>query len=126
MMEFLVFSLAAILTLPVPVLLIFYVFARKFKRHKWKAIHQTANFTAPIFILSVHVLLLVIFEQNFFAFIMIFLLILLGLSLIVQYRKDHDVQLKRAFKGFWRVSFLVFSLFYLGLTVYGLVDRLLG
>ncbi|WP_231572502.1 DUF3397 domain-containing protein [Halobacillus sp. BBL2006] len=97
---------------------------RKWTKHKWKAIHRTTSVTAPIFILSVHLLLLVLFEQNFLAYILILLFLLLGLSLIVQYKVHEEIHLRRVFKGFWRVSFLLFTFFYVGLTMYGLLERL--
>lgn len=120
----LVFFFAAVLTLPIPFFFVFYFFTRKWTKHKWKAIHRTTSLSAPVFILSVHLLLLVLFEQSFFAYILIFLFLLLGLSLIVQYKLHEEVRLRRVFKAFWRISFLFFTFFYLGLTLYGLLERL--
>ncbi|MGP4059710.1 DUF3397 domain-containing protein [Halobacillus litoralis] len=124
MSDIFAFCIAIILTLPLPFLIIFYLCARKWSRHKLKALHRTANFTAPIFILASHVLLIVLFERSFFPIIVIFLLLLLGLSLVAQYKLNEEVRLIRAFKGFWRVSFLLFMFFYMGLSVFGLIDRL--
>ncbi|MYL19084.1 DUF3397 family protein [Halobacillus litoralis] len=124
MSDWLAYGIAAVLTLPLPFLFVFYFFARKWSKHKWKAIHRTAGFTAPVFVMAVHVLLMVLFERSFFPFILIFLLLLLGVSIITQYKLKEEVQLFRAVRGFWRVSFLLFGLFYVGLSTFGLILRL--
>lgn len=124
--DLMVSLIAIILTLPIPFFILFYFFARRWTKHKWRAIHQSANISAPVFILSVHVLLLVIFEQNFLAFIVIALFVILGISLIVQYKLHEDIQLRRAFKAFFRASFLLFTLCYVGLTLFGLLHSLLS
>ncbi|MBH0229043.1 DUF3397 domain-containing protein [Halobacillus yeomjeoni] len=124
MSQFMISMVALILTLPIPFLVVFYFFARKWSRYKTKAVHRTAHVCAPVFILAVHVLAYVIFEQSFLSYILIFLCIILGVSLIVQYKLHEEIQLRRAFKGFFRASFLIFTLFYMGLTLYGLAARL--
>ncbi|SEH71059.1 Protein of unknown function [Halobacillus karajensis] len=121
--DLLIYTIAILITLPIPFLVIFYLCARKWSKHKLKALHRTANFTAPVFILAVHVLLVVLFNRSFFPYIIIFLLFLLGLSMIAQYKLKEEVQLFRALKGFWRVSFLLFILVYVGLSAYGLLSR---
>lgn len=123
MSDILAYTIAIVLTLPLPFLVVFYLFARKWSRYKLKALHRTANYTAPVFILSVHVLLSVLFERSFFPVILVFLLLLLGLSLVAQYRLNEEVRFFRAFKGFWRVCFVLFIFFYIGLSTYGLVTR---
>lgn len=123
MSDLFVYTIAFLVTLPLPFLVIFYLCARKWSKHKLKALHRTANYTAPIFILSVHVLLVVLFDRSFLPFIIVFLLILLGMSMVAQYKMNEEVRLFRALKGFWRVSFLLFILFYMGLSTFGLVTR---
>ncbi|RWZ60704.1 DUF3397 domain-containing protein [Halobacillus fulvus] len=124
MSDWLVLIVASVLTMPIPFLIVFYFFARKWNKYKRKAVHQTANLTTPVFILAVHVLLLVLFDRSFFSYIVIFLLLLLGLSMVIQYKLHEELRLRRAFKGFWRVSFLLFIVSYLGLSFYGVVARL--
>lgn len=123
MSDLFAYILAIVVTLPLPFLIIFYLCARKWSQRKLKALHRTANFTAPIFILAVHVLLVVLFDRSFFPFIIVFLLLLLGISMIAQYKMNDEVRLRHAFKGFWRISFLLFMFFYLGLSTYGLITR---
>lgn len=124
--DWIVFPLAAILTMPIPFLIIFYLLSRKWNRYKRKAVHQTANFSAPVFILSVHVLLMVLFNRSFLSYIVISLLILLGLSMVMQYKLHAELQLRRAFKGFWRVSFILFTFLYISLALYGLIARIVA
>ncbi|UOQ43142.1 DUF3397 domain-containing protein [Halobacillus salinarum] len=124
MSDFIIKVAALVITLPIPFLILFYFFARKWCRHKRKAVHYTATITAPIFILAVHVLLFVQFERSFFAYIIIMLLCILSFSIIIQYKLHEEVRLGRAFKGFFRFSFLLFLIVYSGLSLFGLIERL--
>lgn len=124
--DFIILILAMILTLPIPFLFVLYFLSRKWYGRKKKAVHQTANLSVPVFILAVHVLLLVLFNQSFLAYIVIFLLLLLGLSLIIQYKIHDELQFVRAFRGFWRVSFLLFTVIYLGLSIFGILGRVIS
>ncbi len=124
MTDFLISSLAMVITLPFPFLFLFYFFARKWYRHKQKALHQSVTVTAPIFIVSVHVLLFVLFERSFFAYIIIMLLLLLALSVVIQYKVHDEIRLFKAIKSFWRLSFLLFFAVYSSLSLFGLINRM--
>ncbi|WP_062513331.1 DUF3397 domain-containing protein [Halobacillus sp. KGW1] len=124
MSDLFVYVIAGIVTLPIPFLILFYLCARKMSRYKLKALHRTANYTAPVFILAVHVLLIVLFDRSFLSVIIILLLLLFAASIIAQYKWKEEVRFLRAWRSLWRVSFLLFMVLYMGLSLFGLVDRL--
>ncbi|TGB05015.1 DUF3397 domain-containing protein [Halobacillus salinus] len=126
MAEVIIFIMAAILTMPIPFLFVFYFLSRRWHGRNKKAVHQTAAFSAPVFILAVHVLMLVLFQQSFFAYIVIFLMILLGLSLVIQYKLHDEIRFIRAFRGFWRAAFLLFTVVYMGLSIFGILGRIVS
>ncbi|MCA0969378.1 DUF3397 domain-containing protein [Halobacillus litoralis] len=124
--DLIIYVFAAIVTMPIPFLFVLYFLSRKWHGHKRKAVHQTANLSAPVFMIAVHVLLLVLFNQSFLAYIVIGLILLLGLSLIIQYKLHEELQFRRAFKGFWRASFLLFMFMYMGLSLFGVIGSLMA
>ncbi|UOR12931.1 DUF3397 domain-containing protein [Halobacillus amylolyticus] len=124
MTDVFIYIVASLVTVPVLFLFISYFFAMKWHRLKKKAVRQSTQSTVPFLVLAIHILLLVLFEENFLSWILIFLLVILSLSIVIQYKIYEEIQLRRAFKGFLRISFLLLMMVYMGLTVYGLVDRL--
>lgn len=79
-----------------------------------------------IYILAVHVTLLVIFNQSFLWYIFILLILLLSMFVILQWKYQEEVHFRKVWKGFWRFNFLLFGFSYIGLTIYGLMDRILS
>ncbi|GGF11816.1 hypothetical protein GCM10010954_08050 [Halobacillus andaensis] len=123
MSDVLVSVIAFVLTAPFLFLFVLYFCTRKWYRNKKKAVHQTAQLMVPVLVAAVHTLLIVLFGQGFFAWILVFLLCLLGLALIVQYKVSEEIRFFKAFKGFLRLTFLLFMFVYMGLATYGIVDR---
>ncbi|WP_079529746.1 DUF3397 domain-containing protein [Halobacillus hunanensis] len=124
MITILSYIIAALVTMPLLFLLISYFFAMKWHRYKKKAVRQCTQFTVPFLVLAIHVLLLVLFEESYWAWIIVFLLVILSLSVIIQYKVYEEVQLGRSFIVFLRLSFVVLLVVYMGLTAFGLADRL--
>ncbi|MFC7061307.1 DUF3397 family protein [Halobacillus seohaensis] len=124
MSDVFIYILALIISAPLVFIFVLYFFTRKWFRNKKKAIHQTAQLMVPILVVAVHTLLVVLFDQNFFAWIIVFLLFLMSVAIIIQYKISEEVRIFKAFKSFLRLSFLLFTIIYMGLTAYGFVDRL--
>ncbi|MFD2925417.1 DUF3397 domain-containing protein [Halobacillus naozhouensis] len=120
-----IYMIAALVTMPLLFLWISYFIAMKWHRSKKKAVRQCTQYTVPFLVLGIHVLLLVLFEESYLSWIIIFLLVILSLSVIIQYKIYEEVQLGRTFKVFLRLSFVMLLAVYMGLTVYGLAGRML-
>lgn len=117
---------ALFITLPIPIVIIVFFISAKFFGKKKKALHFTVNSTTLLFILAVHTSLYVIFDRSFFWLILIGLILMLSVSIFLQWKVRQEIQFQRAWRGFWRFNFLLFTLFYIGLTIYGLTNRLLA
>ncbi|WP_082234269.1 DUF3397 domain-containing protein [Halobacillus massiliensis] len=124
MSQFFIYTIAFIVSAPLFFLFLLYFFSRKLFRNKRKAVHQTTHLMVPVLVLAVHVLFVVLFNQNFFPWILVFLLGLLAFSMIIQYKIHEEVLIYKSFKSFLRLSFLFFALVYVGLTLYGIIARL--
>ncbi|WP_181348924.1 DUF3397 domain-containing protein [Thalassobacillus sp. CUG 92003] len=116
---------AALVTLPIPIMLVILFILRKLYRHKWKAIHQTANIMTFVFILAFDAILIVQFDRSFIGFIFLALLLLLAITIITQYNRHEELLLRRALRGFWRLNFLVFGMLYMVSVVYAIASRML-
>ncbi len=126
MSNILAYLLAAAITLPIPMTVIVYMLTRKVSRNKRKSLHVTVNSMTLLYILAVNATLGAIFGQSFFWYILIFLLVLLGMFVFLQWKYKEEIHFSKAWRGFWRFSFVLFAFIYIGLTLFGLTDRLLA
>ncbi|WP_431799505.1 DUF3397 domain-containing protein [Halobacillus andaensis] len=125
MSNVIIYFLAFIITAPLLILFILYFFTRKLYRNKRRAVHLTAQLMVPVLVASVYVLFVVLFGNGYLPWIIVFLLSLLSLAVIVQYKISEEIQFIKVFKGFLRLTFLLFMFVYFGLTAYGIVARVL-
>ncbi|MBO8155343.1 MAG: DUF3397 domain-containing protein [Bacillaceae bacterium] len=123
MMGLFITFFALLITLPIPVWIAAFVLARKIYKHPRRAIHTASDMTAFLFIFSVSACLYVIFEQSFLPWIIIFLILMLSAFLLFQWKTKQEVVFVKAFKGFLRLSFLLFSTLYVILICYGIFQR---
>ncbi|KGX83764.1 DUF3397 domain-containing protein [Pontibacillus marinus] len=126
MSDLLAYLLAAAITLPIPMTIIVYMLTRKISRSKRMSLHVTVNSMTLLYILSVNATMGAIFDQSFFWYILIFLLVLLGMFVFLQWKYKDEIHFTKAWRGFWRFSFVLFAFAYIGLTLFGLTDRLLA
>ncbi|MCD5322581.1 MULTISPECIES: DUF3397 domain-containing protein [Pontibacillus] len=118
--------LAAILiTMPIPLTIIVYLIMRKTVKNKKKSLHMTVNSMTVIYVLAVPAALFVIFERSYISYVFILLLLLLSLFIYLQWKVRDEIEFRKAFKGFWRFSFLLFAGLHISLTIYGLANRLM-
>ncbi|KGX88549.1 DUF3397 domain-containing protein [Pontibacillus litoralis] len=126
MSSIVVYLIAICITLPIPMTVIVYWLTRKITNNKKRSLHVTVNTTTLFYILAVHFTLQTIFEQSFLLYILLLLLCLLSLFVYLQWKYREEVKIRRAWKGFWRFTFLLFSFAYVLLTLYGLTVRVLA
>ncbi|MCM3768579.1 DUF3397 domain-containing protein [Neobacillus niacini] len=86
-----------------------------------RSVHYALDYSAVFFIFSVHFLLKTIWGNSFFWLIILILILTAMVFVIVHWKVKQDINLKKVMKGFWRFNFLLFSLVYIGLTIYGLI-----
>ncbi|WP_053219772.1 DUF3397 family protein [Virgibacillus senegalensis] len=125
MIDLIVWLFAFCLTLPAVVSWLVYFIARKIRKNRLKALHVSVNYTTLLYILSVGVILHHLYETNYFGYIALFLLVLLSVFIIVQFKQRGEVLFRIAWRKYWRLNFLLFSLLYLLLVIYGVTASLL-
>ncbi|WP_226037928.1 DUF3397 domain-containing protein [Aquibacillus saliphilus] len=120
MIDIISYLVEVIIYVPILITIITYVIAKKVQRNNWKAIHISVNYSTLLYIISVGMLLDIIFNRNFFSIIIIVLLIMLSISVIVQWKVKEEILFRYVWKGFWRCSFLLFGFSYIGLIIIGI------
>ncbi|WP_226665852.1 DUF3397 domain-containing protein [Metabacillus litoralis] len=117
--------LSIAITLPLVSMIIMYFIIRYIVRNNRKTILWTADLTTIIFIASVHFHLVVIFEKSFLLYIILALIGLMVLFYYLDYKKKKVPSIASASKKVWRVSFFVFFISYLVLTLYGIAEGII-
>lgn len=125
MLEAVTHIISFFITVPMVASFIVYVISMGRLGNPWKAIHMMVDWTTLFYILAVMIMLLVLFERHFFGYILIFLLTTLSVIIFNQWKKERDIQLKKAVKLLWRISFLLFFFLYGCLTVLGIIKYML-
>ncbi|MEN1966980.1 DUF3397 domain-containing protein [Lentibacillus sp. N15] len=124
MRDFIINLVALIITVPIMVTFMIYYISRKMSRQKWRAVHNAVNWTTILYILAVHTLLFVIFNRVLYGWFIVFLLSVFSIILFTQWKSRTEVEFARAFKIFWRLSFLLFFGMYIALISIGLIQQL--
>jgi hypothetical protein len=114
---------ATLITIPLLVYILIFVFVKKLTNNHRKAVHLALDLSTIFFILSVHYLVLTIWERSYFSYIFIFMLICAIIFVIINWKVKGEIIFTRFFKGYWRFNFLIFFMAYIGLTIYGIVLR---
>lgn len=122
--NYLIYLIAIVITLPIIATWFVYVMSKKIYKQTWKAVHTAVNWTTIFYIIAVIMILLMFFNKSFIGIISIFLMIMLSIIVIVQWKLKTEVILRHGLKILWRVSFLVFSFSYTFLVIFGIVHRM--
>jgi hypothetical protein len=119
------FIIAFLVTIPVFGFVFTYFIVLKLTKNRRKSVHKALDYSTILFILAVHFLILAIWEKSFFWLIFLFLIVLAMVFVIIHWKVKKEIVLRIVFKGFWRLSFLIFFIAYITLTLYGLIQRVL-
>ncbi|PSL50781.1 uncharacterized protein DUF3397 [Salsuginibacillus halophilus] len=112
---------AALLTLPLLLWYALYIVRVKMHGSKWRAVYFACDVSTIFFIGGAHVLIYEIWGLSLFWLFIVFTLMMLALFTYQVYKKDEEVNAKRAVKNVWRLNFLLFSVGYIVIFLYGLV-----
>lgn len=107
--------------MPIFLSLFIYYISVRLSGSKWKAIHKSVQMTAIFYIIAVALLIKLMFDLRFIGYISIFLIVMLGTILIIQWKKNTEVVLLNGLRLLWRISFLIFFILYVGLITYMIV-----
>lgn len=115
---------ATFVTAPVFGMLLFYVFARYITKNNKRSFHVAVDTSTLFFILAVHFLVIIIWDQSYLWIILIVLVSIAMIMVVTHYRIKQEIQFKKVFKGFWRFNFLLFFLAYFCLALFGIIQRI--
>lgn len=111
---------ATFVTVPIIGYFVIFVIAKQITKKHRKAVHIALDTTTILFILSVHYLIVTIWEFSLLWLILIIMIALAILSVLLQYKMNEEVDFKKVFRGFWRFNFLLFFSAYLILICVGI------
>ncbi|PFO09942.1 hypothetical protein COJ85_00735 [Bacillus sp. AFS076308] len=103
-------------------ILVFTVIKLTLKTTK-KALHMALDYTTIFYIVSVHFLIVTLWDKSFFWLIILVMLVIAMVFVFVHWKVKEEIIVKRVWKGFWRFNFILFFFTYFVLTFYGLVSR---
>ncbi|MBY0120803.1 DUF3397 domain-containing protein [Bacillus sp. S/N-304-OC-R1] len=124
MVSFFSSIIAAFVTIPLLGYLLVFILCKQItKKHK-KSVRIALDVSTLLFIISVHYLILAIWEQSFLWVIFLLLLVLAIIFVLLHWKVKHEINIPLVFKGFWRFNFLLFFTAYIVLTVIGLIQSI--
>lgn len=114
---------ATLITIPILVYFLIFVISKLFTKNHRQSVQMAVDISTIFFILSVHFLIITIWERSLLWVIFIFALICAIIFVIISWKIKGEIIFASFIKGFWRLSFLVFFVAYFGLTIFGLIQR---
>lgn len=126
MFDIILFILAFMITVPfIITVIIFYSLNYLFK-NPVMSFHKAISWTTILYILSVNTILTYLFEGFFLGYIILFMLCILTIVITAQWRKQTEVDIRRAIKLLWRFSFLVFFFLYFVFLLFGIGKNIIA
>lgn len=124
MISDLIFSfITIVLMAPVIVGIFIYIVTRKRSRNRLGAIHSVARATTPLFIISCYYLVIAIFEVHILGYILGFLLLILTIIIVRQWKNHGEILFLKSFGLLLRIAFLFFGLAYFVLIAIGIIRQ---
>ncbi|WP_144548871.1 DUF3397 family protein [Bacillus sp. X1(2014)] len=125
MITFLSYFISIFFAIPFLGFLFVFMVMKLVTKNTRKAVHTSLDSTTFLFIISVHFLIVTIWEKSYFWLIILIMILIAMIFVLVHWKVKEEIILKKVIKGFWRFNFLLFLLAYLTLTFYGLIHRAL-
>nr|WP_309043496.1 DUF3397 domain-containing protein [Cytobacillus oceanisediminis] len=115
--------IATLVTIPLLGYLAVFIISKQITKKHRRSVHIALDVSTFLFILSVHFLIIVIWDQSYLWMILLSLLVTAVIFVIIHWRVKQEISLRVMFKGFWRFNFLLYFTVYVILIIIGLVQR---
>lgn len=125
MITFLSSIISVFFTVPFLGLLFVFFVMKLVTKNTRKSVQVALDSTTILFIISVHFLILTIWDKSLIWLIILVMILIATVFVLVHWKVKEEIILKKVMKGFWRFNFILFLLAYLTLTLYGLIHRAL-
>lgn len=116
--------IATFVTVPFLAFLLSYIVFRKVTKNNLRSFRISVDVTTIFLIGSVYHATYVIWEKSYLWAICLVLLLTAIMLFLLHWKYKQDIQLRRIWKGFWRVNFLLFTVGYAAFAIYGVVARI--
>lgn len=114
---------AALITVPMIGYLAVFIISKQITGNHRRSVNFAIDFSTFLLVLSVHFLIITIWERSYFWLILLVLLVLAALFVWIHWKFKKEIVLPKVFRGFWRFNFLLFFSAYIILVLFGLVQR---
>ncbi|WP_062105169.1 DUF3397 domain-containing protein [Bacillus niameyensis] len=119
-------SLAAVFIIaPALFYILIFLVVKKTSGNQRKARGYAINLTTFILIFSVHYLILAIWSKSLIGLILLIMLSVGILFVLTYWKKRGEIIYPNVLVGYWRLTFLLFSVCYICLFIYGLCKSIL-
>ncbi len=120
-----IFSSAAALFITVPLLFYILVFTivKQLTRNHKRALNAAIYLTTFVLVISVHFLIMAIWESSYLFVIILFMLVTAVFFTFLHWKTREEIIYGRVFAGYLRLNFLMFSFFYISLLLFGIITR---
>lgn len=120
-----IYVLGIFVTAPIIATFVVYLLSKRRKNHTWRAIHQAVHWTFLLYVLSCIAIFYVLFNRTFISWILLLHIAILMTLIILQWKRDTHINMKRSIKLLSRISFIIFFVGYLSFALYGILSHLL-
>ena len=117
--------LATLVTLPILGYIIIFMAAKKLTKNHRRSVQIAMDVSTIFFIVSVHYLILAIWDQHLFWMILLIVLAIGCSVVIVHYKVNQEIVFQKVLRGFWRLNFMCFFCVYSLLFIYGVIFRII-
>jgi hypothetical protein len=119
-------TVAVLVTVPLVGYLIIFVLSKQLTKNHRRSVQRAIDFSTLLLIISVHFLVLTIWEQSFLWLILIILIIHALVFVFIHWKFRQEIDFFRVFRGYWRMNFLLFFFAYVVLIIFGIFQRVNG
>ncbi|MEQ2529225.1 DUF3397 domain-containing protein [Robertmurraya yapensis] len=119
-----IFSNIAAIFVTIPILgyVLIFVISKQITKHHRRAVRYALDGSTILFIISVHFLIMTIWEKSFL-WLIILLILMIGVAVaFLNWKVKQEIDYNRVFRGFWRFNFLMFFSAYVILIIIGIVQ----
>ncbi len=114
--------IATLITVPLLGYLLVFIISKQVTNQHKRSVHIALDVSTILFIISVHYLIVTIWNQSYLWVIILAMLVIAMIFVLIHWRVKQEINIPRVFRGYWRFSFLLFFTAYIVLVVIGLVQ----
>lgn len=111
---------ATFITIPILGYLMVFIISKQITRKHRKSVHIALDVSTLLFIISVHFLVISIWDRSFLWLILLLILAIAIVIVLIHWKVKEEIQFPLVFRGFWRFNFILFFSIYVVLICLGL------